>query len=222
MKFLIPSVLLALALVGCAPTMSTVTEVRPSVVQSAASFYPYESGLAWSYVPQDETSAATPYVLRGEGPTIFLDQSVQAMKLTGRGADQTWYRQIDASGVRLLGFRKPGMTVALKPAWREYPSQNAWQIGLTWQGESAITVASDDGKVQAQGTLKYRYVVQDRRQVKVPAGTFDVWVVTRQITDDIGGLFPATQQLWFAPFVGEVMTPEELVMTGRNFAAKGK
>ena len=70
--------------------------------------------------------------------------------------------------------------------------------------------------------IEYSYLVQDRRRVETPAGTFEVWVVTRQLTDTLGGLFPATQQLWFAPFVGEVRSPEGLLLTGRNFAQAGK
>ena len=82
-------------------------------------------------------------------------------------------------------------------------------------------MTSDDGREQARGSLRYRYDVQDQRQVSTPAGTFTVYVVTRQISDDVGGLFPAAQQYWFSPYVGEVRTPEGLLLTGRNFAARG-
>ncbi|AAF11048.1 MULTISPECIES: hypothetical protein [Deinococcus] len=216
----------ALAAVGllasCAPrTGPAAAPVRASTPVASVSFYPREAGLVWTYLPESEDTSAVPYVLRGLGPTIFSGVTVTASQLSGRGADQTWYRLYDSRGVRLLGFHKPGVTVSLNPAWQEYPSETAWKVGLVWQGQSAITVASDEGKVQAQGTLNYRYEVQDRRQVKTQAGTFDVWVVTRQISDDVGGLFPATEQLWFTPYVGEVRTPEGLLLTSRNFAPKG-
>ena len=209
-------------LASCAPrTAPAAAPVRASTPVSSVSFYPREAGLVWTYLPEGEDASAVPYVLRGLGPTIFSGVTVTASQLSGRGADQTWYRLHDSGGVRLLGFHKPGVTVSLSPAWQEYPSETAWKVGLVWQGQSAITVASDDGKVQAQGTLKYRYEVQDRRQVRTQAGNFDVWVVTRQISDDVGGLFPATEQLWFVPYVGEVRTPEGLLLTSRNFAPKG-
>lgn len=211
-----------LALLGaCAPAATkTAPPVQASTSVSSVSFYPRETGLTWTYLPEGEPAGGLPYTLRALGPTVFAGQAVLAFELTGRGADQTWYRQVGASGVQLLGFRKPGVTVRLAPAWTEAPAENAWRLGLSWEGRSQVTLTSDDGKVQAQGTLKYRYDVQDRRRVTTPAGTFDVWVVTRQITDDVGGLFPEAQQEWFTPFVGDVRTPEALLLTGRNFGGK--
>lgn len=211
-------VLPALLLGACAPTASKgpgTVSARTNVSQ--VSFYPRESGLAWSYLPEGESAGGLPYTLRALGPTVFAGQQVLAFQLTGRGADQTWYRQISGGGVQLLGFRKPGVTVRLEPAWVEAPTESAWRVGLAWEGSSKITLTSDDGKVQAQGTLRYRYDVLDRRRVTTPAGTFDVWVVTRQISDDVGGLFPQAQQVWFTPYVGDIRTPEGLLLTSRNF-----
>ncbi len=44
-----------------------------------------------------------------------------------------------------------------------------------------------------------------------------MWVVNRQITDTVGGLFPRSQEEWFTPYVGDVRTPEGLLLTDRNF-----
>lgn len=208
-------------LAGCAPRQAPVAApVKATTEASAVSFYPHESGLSWTYLPEGDTANAQPYVLQGLGPTIFREKTVDAVQLTGRGASQTWYRSYSAGGVKLLGFTKPGVTVALDPAWQEAPAESAWRVGLSWEGSSNVTVLDDAGKVQAQGVLKYRYDVQDYRQVKVPTGTYNVWVVTRQISDDLGGLFPATQQYWFAPFIGDIRTPENLLLTGKNFTVK--
>lgn len=219
-----PTLLLALApalllgLSACTPqTGGPGPTVQASTPVSAVSFYPSQVGLAWSYLPEGEPTASVPYVLRALGPNIYAGQTVQALQLTGRGADQTWYRTFSAGGVQLLGLRKPGVNVRLDPPWLEYPAEGAWKVGLTWQGASNVTLSGDDGRVQAQGTLNYSYTVQEKRRQDTPAGTFDVWVVTRQVSDTVGGLFPATQQLWFTPFVGEVRTPEGLLLVGRNF-----
>lgn len=218
------SLLLALPLLlgACAPaaTKTAVPPVQASTPVSRVSFYPLETGLSWSYLPEGEAAGGLPYTLRALGPTVFAGEAVLAFQLTGRGADQTWYRRVGADGVRLLGFRKPGVTVRLDPAWLEAPAEGAWRVGLSWEGTSRVTLTGDDGKAQAQGTLRYRYDVQDRRRVTTPAGSFDVWVVTRQITDDVGGLFPQAQQLWFTPFVGDVRTPEGLLLTDRNFGGR--
>ncbi|MFC4639444.1 hypothetical protein [Deinococcus hohokamensis] len=212
------SLLALLGLAACAPAPAAAPPVRASTPISNVSFYPKEAGLAWTYLPEGEAATAAPYVLRALGPTVFAGQPVQAFELTERGAQQTWYRSFSAAGVQLLGIRKPGVSIRLDPPWQEYPAQGAWRVGLTWQGQSQVTVADDAGKVQAQGTVSYSYLVQQQRRVQTPAGTFDVWVVTRQMTDTLGGLFPATQQLWFTPFTGEVRSPEGLLLTGRNFS----
>ncbi|MBZ9714714.1 hypothetical protein [Deinococcus multiflagellatus] len=209
---------LALGLSACAP--QTTTTVQANTPVSAVSFYPHEPGLAWTYLLEGEAADQPAYLLRALGPTVFFDQPTLAFQMTGRGADQTWYRTVSSSGVLLHGLRKPGVTIRLQPPWREAPAEAEWRVGLSWQGQSQVTVSADDGKEQARGTLTYTYVVQDRRMVQTPGGKFEVWVVTRQLTDTLGGLFPATQQLWFTPFVGDVRTPEGLLLTGRNFTAR--
>lgn len=207
-------------LAGCTPRQTPPTTVTAITQAGGVSFYPFEPGLIWTYFPEGETTSTMPYTLKTLGPSIFQGKSVYATQLTGRGAEQTWFRTYDASGVKLLGFTKPGVTVTLDPAWQEAPPTSAWKVGLKWEGSSRIQVLEPSGKVQASGTLKYQYDVQDYRQVKVGAGTFNVYVVTRRISDDIGGMFPDTQQFWFAPFVGDVRTPEALLLTAKNFDAK--
>lgn len=205
---------------SCAPRQTTATLITSNTQVNSVSFYPYETGLIWNYLPEGDTTKDVPYVLQTQGPTVFIGQPVIASQLTGRGASQTWYRTYDSSGVKLYGLRKPGVTVSLNPAWQEAPAQGEWRVGLHWEGSSKITIQDDSGKVQAQGTLTYKYDVQDQRQVQTLAGTYNVWVVTRQISDDVGGLFPAAQQYWFAPYIGDVRTPEGLLMTNKNFAFK--
>ena len=158
-------------------------------------------------------------VLRALGPTVFGATEAQAFNLSGRGADQTSYRLISASGVQLLGFRKPGLSVRLDPPWQEAPAEGAWKVGLTWKGESNIAVQSDAGKTNVSGKVNYSYVVLDQRAVTIGGQTYRVWVINRQITDTVGGLFPASQEEWFMPYVGDVRTPEGLLLTGRNYAS---
>ncbi|TSA85908.1 hypothetical protein FNU79_09025 [Deinococcus detaillensis] len=210
---LVPLTLLA----SCAPRVTaTPTPITAQTPVSAVSFYPKETGLLWNYAPEGE-STGVPYSLKALGPTVFGDAQVSAFQLTGRGADQTSYRQIDASGQRLLGFRKPGLSVTLSPAWQEWPAENAWKAGLTWSGQSSARLRSDDGQVDQSGTVTYRYNVLEQRQVTVANQTYRVWVVNRQLTDTLGGLFPASETIWFAPYVGEVRTAEALLLIGRNF-----
>ncbi|MFC6617676.1 hypothetical protein [Deinococcus radiophilus] len=212
--------LLGGVLASCAPAQTApVPELRAQPNISSVSFYPSQPGLTWTYLPQGEAIDRTPYVLRALGPTIFKGQTVSGFAMTGRGAEQTWFRQIDASGVKLLGFTKPGVLVNLEPAWQELPPSGQLRVGAAWQGSTQVTVMdSARNTVVGQGTLQYRYDVQDRRQITTPAGQYDVFVVTRRVTDDLGGLFPAVQQMYFAPYIGEVRTYEDLLLAGQNYS----
>lgn len=219
-SLLIPALLLA-GLTACVPrTKPTAPPIGTETKFDQVSFYPHESGAVWTYLPEGDAADSPPYTLKVDGPTVYAEQAVIQFHMTGRGADQLWYRTFAADGVRLLGLHKPGVNVSLQPAWLESPAQTAWKLGLSWQGQSQVTISDDSGKVQAQGTLNYSYVVQEKRHVKIPGGEYDVWVVTRQMSDTVGGLFPATQQFWFTPYAGEIRTPEGLLQTGRNYTLK--
>ncbi|WP_245528314.1 hypothetical protein [Deinococcus maricopensis] len=210
---LLPVALLA----ACAPAaQQTQSPVSVATTVSGVSFYPAQTGLTWQYTPEGEPQGQAPYVLRVTGPTLFLNQPVTAYQLTGRGADQTWYRQVSDAGVKLLGFTKPGLTVTLNPAWTEAPAANTWRAGLTWSGRSQVQVVQGD-KVVQEGAADYTYTVLEQRNVIVNGQPYQVWVVNRQIKGDLGALFPASQDYWFAPRVGDIRTPEALLLTARNF-----
>ncbi len=211
--------LLPALLAACAPAQQAQqAPVTASTSVSQVSFYPFQAGLSWNYLPDGDTQGGQPYTLKALGPSVFGSVQAQAYNLSGRGADQTSYRLISAQGVQLLGFRKPGLSVRLDPPWQEALAEGAWKVGLAWQGESNITVQSDDGRTNVSGKVNYSYRVLDQRSVSIGSQSYRVWVVNRQITDTVGGLFPASQEQWFVPYVGDVRTPEGLLLTGRNFA----
>lgn len=206
-------------LAACAPTQQAQqAPVSASTSVSQVSFYPYQAGLSWTYLPDGDAQGGQPYTLKALGPTLFGSSQAQAFNLSGRGADQTSYRLISAQGVQLLGFRKPGLSVRLDPPWQEALSEDAWKVGLAWKGESNIAVQSDDGRTNVSGKVNYSYRVLDQRNVSIAGQNYRVWVVNRQITDTVGGLFPASQEQWFMPYVGDVRTPEGLLLTARNFS----
>ncbi|MGY2892387.1 hypothetical protein ACVWZX_000377 [Deinococcus sp. UYEF24] len=213
------ALLVSALLAACAPTQQAQqAPVSASTSVSQVSFYPSQAGLAWTYLPDGDAQGGQPYTLRALGPTLFGNVQAQAFNLSGRGADQTSYRLISAQGTQLLGFRKPGLSVRLDPPWQEALAESAWKVGLAWQGESNIAVQSDDGKTNVSGKVNYSYRVLDQRSVSIAGKNYQVWVVNRQITDTVGGLFPASQEEWFMPYVGDVRTPEGLLLTGRNFS----
>ncbi|GGJ64842.1 hypothetical protein GCM10008939_05880 [Deinococcus aquiradiocola] len=214
----LPALLLPLLLAACAPTQQKQeAPVTASTSVSRVSFYPSEAGLAWTYLPDGEDAGGVPYVLRATGPSLFGNVQAQTFTLTGRGAQQTSYHLMSAQGSQLLGFRKPGLSVRLDPPWQELPPVDAWRVGLAWSGESNIAVQSDDGLTNTSGKVNYSYRVLDQRDVTIRGRSYRVWVVNRQITDTVGGLFPRSQEEWFTPYVGDVRTPEGLLLTDRNF-----
>ena len=202
---------------ACAPRAADPGKALAASSVNAVTFYPAQGGLSWTYIPEGEALNSAPYTLTVLGPTLFGERPAVAYRFSGRGADQTSFRQVDDGGSLLLGFTKPGLTVSLTPAWREYPPAAAWRVGLGWSGASRVEVLSD-GKVVQEGEAQYRYTVLERRRVKVGAREHVVWVVNRQISDTVGGLFPsASQNLWYEPFGWEVRTPEGLLQVGRNY-----
>lgn len=213
--------LAALALAACAPVAQAPERATAQTPVAAASFYPQETGLAWEYLPDGEALTRPRYRLSVQGPAEFSGQRAVAYRMEGRGTDQTWYRQVGDSGVRLLGFTKPGLVVTLNPPVQELPPAASWRPGLTWEGESELQVIQGREVVQ-RGRVTWRFVVLERRSVSVPAGGHEVWVVSRQLRDDVGGLFPLSEQLWFAPHVGEVRTPEGLLLVARTPSPAGR
>lgn len=208
---------LLVALAACAPRASDPGRATVSTDVRTVSFYPSQTGLTWSFLREGEALNEPTFTLSVEGPTLFGDQPSIAYRLTGRGTDQTSYRQVSDAGVLLLGFTKPGLTVSLTPPWREAPAASDWKAGLTWNGETTVRVFTD-GKLATEGKVTYRYTVLERRSVSVAGSRYDVWVVIRQINDSTGGVFPtASQELWFAPNLGEIRTPDGLVQVSRNY-----
>ncbi|WP_189088345.1 hypothetical protein [Deinococcus ruber] len=212
-------ILPALLLGACAPAQQTQqAPLTATTTVSQVSFYPSQAGQSWTYLPDGDAVGGAPYTLKELGPAVFGSVQAQAFTLTGRGAEQTSYRLISANGVQLIGFRKPGLSVQLDPPWLERPAESAWKVGLSWQGESGIKVQSDDGRTNVSGKVNYSYRVLDQRTVSIAGHSYSVWVVSRQITDTVGGLFPASQEEWFSPYIGDVRTAEGLLLTGRNFS----
>ncbi|WP_027480485.1 hypothetical protein [Deinococcus pimensis] len=207
-----------LALGACAPRATDPGRAVATTDVSAVTYYPSQTGLSWSYLPEGAALDSSAYSLTVQGATLFGDQAAVAFRFVGRGADQTSYRQFRPDGQYLLGFTKPGVVVSLTPGWREYPQPDSLKAGLQWSGESSLQVVQD-GKVVQSGVVRYRYTVLEQRPVVLTGGErLNVWVINRQIDGESGGVFPAaSQELWFAPYLGEVRTPEGLLQVARSY-----
>ncbi|MDT7909787.1 hypothetical protein [Thermus sp.] len=206
---------LALALAACAPQVTQAPEARPLLEEKA--FYPASTGLEWVYVPEGEPISSPPYRMRVEGPAAYEGQEALRFRVFGRGEDRTYFRQVGAFGVRLLGFQEPSARVVFSPPLLEYPPEALLAPGQRWGGSTEVRVEllTPSGREPlAQGTLAYEMEVLEEREVRVPAGTFRIYRIRQTFRDSRS---QDIREVWFAPRVGEVRTREGRILVERNF-----
>lgn len=214
---------LCAALSGCIPTATGSTPSGPVLIQTTpnteASFYPYQTGLKWSYILVGENANQPKFERTSQGLTQFNGQPVYAIHQLGRGTDMTWFRSFSDSGVFLHGFNKPGVRILIDPPMQEYPSVPSWTSGYRWQGTFNLTVAFDNLKDPIRSGGNYTYMVLEQRTVTIAGAQYKAWVVNRQITGEAKGLFPDSQDILFVPYLGEIKTADNLVLIDTNFKA---
>ncbi|UZX15964.1 hypothetical protein KQ693_02685 [Thermus sp. PS18] len=206
---------LALLLAACAPQATQAPEARPLLKETA--FYPATTGLEWVYVPEGEALSSPPYRVRVEGPALYEGLEAVRFRSFGRGEDRVYYRQVGAFGVRLLGFQDPSARVVFTPPILEYPPEALLAVGYRWGGRVTVRVEllTPGGREPlAQGGLSYTMEVLEEREVRLPAGVFQVYRI-RQVYQDERG--QDAREVWFSPRVGEVRTREGRVLVEKNF-----
>jgi hypothetical protein len=212
------SSLLLVLLAACTPTTDE-RRVEVEQLTEPISFYPFQAGARWEYLPDRARLTDPTTVVAVQGPTVVGNEVWVAWHARGRGLDQTSYRQARAGGVFLLREERLGTTFTFDPPLQEYPAEGQLRVGATWSGTSTVRLSADAGKQQHAFRFDYVYTVVDRRTVTLPAGEFDVFVIdfTTRTFDDGGNVMEElTQQTWFAPYVGEVRTRTGQVLVGSN------
>ncbi len=204
-------------LASCAPAPAG----RISVTQlsEAPTYYPHPTGAVWSYLPEGEAQNAPLLVQQVEGPTLIDGRTLTAWRTTGRGFETRTYRDYRGNGVFIPRETGPGYVTTISPAIQEWPRERTLKVGLRWGGEALATITFTDADRSEKVRLEYRYEVVDQRPVTTPAGTFDVFVVSFESrsynpageTQEV-----LRQELWFAPFVGEVKTDAGLFLLSTN------
>ncbi|MFN3179912.1 MAG: hypothetical protein ACK41R_07190 [Thermus sp.] len=206
---------LTLSLAACAPQATQAPEARPFLQETA--FYPATTGLEWVYVPEGEALSSPPYRVRVEGPALYEGQEAVRFRSFGRGEDRVYYRQVGAFGVRLLGFQDPSARVVFTPPILEYPPEALLAPGHRWGGKVTVRVEllTPGGREPlAQGNLNYAMEVLEEREVRLPAGVFQVYRIRQTYQDERG---QDVREVWFVPKVGEVRTREGRVLVEKNF-----
>lgn len=218
----LPAVLAALLLLGaCAPAAD---EARVEVRQLSApvSYYPHQTGARWAYLPNDARLSEDPLLVAVEGPTVLDGEVWIAWLLAGRGLEEVSYRQYRPDGVYLKRRLRPGTVIDFAPPIREFPAEGSLRVGATWSGETQVTLSFPEARQENRERVfevMYTYTVVDQRPVTLASGTFEVFVValTTRTFDEEGGIAEElTEQIWYAPFVGEVRTDNDFFLVDSN------
>lgn len=211
---------LLLVLAACAPPTKS---VGTSVDVGEVSFYPRQTGVIHEYLPEDASDTQPRLIQRILGPR--LAQRYIASVSIGRGLDITSYRSYTNQGVFLHRQDGPGYSMTLDPPLREYPGANALQAGATWQGSSTVTINyTESNNAPEIFTMNYLYSVVDRRMVNLERGDdllgrFDTFVISlegERLADDGRLVQRIEQDIWFSPYIGEILTKEGGLLIASN------
>lgn len=209
---------LLLILAACAPTAEG-PRVDVEQLSEPISYYPFQTGARWEYLPDGARLSDPSTVVRVEGPTVVSNSVWVAWHARGRGLDQTSYRDNRPEGVFLLREERLGTTFTFDPPLQEYPPAAQMRVGANWSGSTSVHLSADGGRQQRTMQVDYVYTVVDRRPVTTPAGQFDVFVIdfTSRTFDDEGNITEElTQQTWFSPYLGEVRTRNGHLLVNSN------
>lgn len=221
MKRLTPLLLIGL-LGACVPQANNpVPNPVPNTrIDSPVAFYPVQVGLEWTYLPENSAPTGPGYKLSIAGQTSFANQVVYRYTLAGLGKAREFYRQVDASGVRLLGYLDipTNITMRFDPPIQEYPPSSNLTVGARWGGLSRYSATlTVDGKSTpyGEGSFEYTYTVLGRSTVRVFDNAYDVLRIALERRPTSGDIERA--EVWFVPNVGEIRTQEGLQLLGKNF-----
>ena len=226
-RILLLSALLLGLLAACVPAGEG-EAIEVQQLSEPVSFYPQEAGATWQFLPTGAGIDEPKIVQKVEGPTVVGGELWIVTHLQGFGLDNSWYRQYQPDGVFLLQENRPGQQVSYNPPVQEYPASDTLNVGSTWGGDTVASVFYPEAKPENQRLsypVEYRYTVVDRRQVDVPAGTFEVYVIdfeARFLDKDRNVIQTQKLTTWFTPYVGEVKTENDFYLVATNTTGQPK
>jgi hypothetical protein len=223
MKCLLPS-LLWVCLSACAPATQT-NRLDVETVVTARSFYPHETGLKWHYLEPGERTDTPSFTKEVVGPTLVNGELLTLSRVYGRGQDTKLFERFDDSGVYLVREDRPASIFVYSPPMQTLPPSSELRVGTVWQGTSQVNVYYPDATVYRDPlTIDYHFQVIDLRQVRVLEHTFEVYVISFQATQTLssGSSQGINQEIWYTPYIGEIKTRTNVVLTEVNFDVTAK
>lgn len=187
------------------------------------SYYPQQAGVIWQYLPEGALLEEPRLFSAIEGPTVLDGEIWIGWRTVGLGFDTGYLRQYRSDGVYLRRKTQPGTIFTFEPPIREFPAPESLRVGWTWSGETRVLAEFPEAPVgsrRAETDVSYVYTVVDARTVTLAAGEFEVFVinfVTRTLDEDAAVVDELVQEVWFAPFVGELRTENGYFLVEANF-----
>jgi len=220
MRLLLLTALLAV-LGGCVPVSSDAgPRTQVEQLTRPVGYYPDQAGARWEYLP-DNAPVDDPRVIQlVEGPRVVNGRTLISHLTRGAGAEERKFRSIGPDGVELHMRSVPGAQTTFEPPMLEFPAQ--LRRGASWSGRTTASTlfpaARPEQRLEVQD-IRYSYTVVDRRQVRVPAGAFDVYVINQvtELLEDGRTVSSETRELWYSPYVGEIRTVGGFYLVELNF-----
>lgn len=212
--------LLLAVLTACVPQAGQGNQ-NNLVLSPNQAYLPFQTGVQWTYLPQDSAPNDPPYRLTVLGPAPFGDQLAVKYRFAGRGVQKDYYRQIGPAGVRLLGYEDAVSTAVTRfnPPMLEYPPESQITTGSRWGGTTTVetTLYPPNAKPQViyKESIEYSYRIVGKEKVRVRGGEFEVFRVQFEAKGSTGAV--DSREIWFVPGVGEIRTKEGFVLVARNF-----
>lgn len=200
-------VLVALVGAACAPTSEEGT-VSVDQLRDTITYYPYQTGATWQYLPEGARLSAPRAGIVVEGPTVVDGGVWISYREIRPGFEQRSYRQVRPEGVFLHSQVRLGITtLRYDPPLQEFPPAGTLRVGAQWSGETTVHLTLTGDADTEQRRVAYVYTVVDERTVSVPVGEIQVYVIdltTRLIGEDGTVVDEESLQTWYTPYLGEV------------------
>lgn len=215
---------LVVVLAACAPAAED-GRVAVDQLRETTTYYPYQTGASWQYLPEGARLSAPRAGVVIEGPTVVDGELWISYREIRPGFEQRSYRQVRPDGVFLHSQVRLGITtLEYDPPLKEFPAPGTLQVGTQWSGETMVELSLTGEPDIERRHVSYVYTVVDRRSVTVPAGEIEVYVIdlTTRLLDDEGLIIDEESlTTWFTPYLGEVRLRTGHVLVDTNVSLPG-